>query len=106
LGEQREAVFAATIPERVGSFKEFCRLLGRRQITEFNYRYADPDRAHIFVGVQVATRAEAKQVLASLEAAGVRVLDLTTNEMAKLHVRHLVGGHAPQVANEGVNILG
>lgn len=102
LGEQREAVFAATIPERVGSFKEFCRLLGRRQITEFNYRYADPDRAHIFVGVQVATRAEAKQVLASLEAAGVRVLDLTTNEMAKLHVRHLVGGHAPQVANERI----
>ncbi len=100
LGEQREAVFAATIPERVGSFKEFCRLLGRRQVTEFNYRYSDADCAHVFVGIQVASRAEARQALESLEAAGVRVLDLTNNEMAKLHVRHLVGGHAPHVANE------
>ncbi|MCX6625028.1 MAG: threonine ammonia-lyase, biosynthetic [Acidobacteria bacterium] len=100
LGEQREAVFAATIPERVGSFKEFCRLLGRRQVTEFNYRYSDPDNAHVFVGVQVANRAETRQVLDSLEAAGVHVLDLTNNEMAKLHVRHLVGGHAPLVAHE------
>ena len=100
LGEQREAVFAATIPERVGSFKEFCRLLGRRQVTEFNYRYSDADCAHVFVGIQVASRAEARQALESLEAAGVRVLGLPNNEMAKLHVRHLVGGHAPHVANE------
>jgi threonine dehydratase len=100
LGEQREAVFAATIPERRGSFQQFCRLLGPRQVTEFNYRYADPDEAHVFVGVQVASRIEADAVRESLERAGVRVLDLSGDEVAKLHIRHLVGGRAPQVHHE------
>ncbi len=99
LGEQREAVFAATIPERVGSFKEFCRLLGPRQVTEFNYRFGGGAEAHVFVGVQVASRAEADALLASLEGAGIRVLDLSHDETAKLHIRHLVGGRA-QARNE------
>jgi threonine dehydratase len=100
LGEQREAVFAATIPERVGSFKAFCRMLGPRQVTEFNYRYSDETEAHVFVGVQVASRAEAETLAGSLRREGIRVLDLTNNEVAKLHIRHLVGGRAPQVRNE------
>ncbi len=99
LGEQREAVFAATIPERPGSFKTFCRLLGQRNITEFNYRVDDPEEAHVFVGVEVRDRLETESLLASLERAGLPSLDLTANEMAKLHVRHLVGGRA-QVTDE------
>jgi threonine dehydratase len=94
LGEAREAVFAATIPERPGSFKEFCRLLGRSNITEFNYRFADPAEAHVFVGLSVRDRAEKDKLLRSIERAGIRTLDLTDNELAKLHVRHLVGGPA------------
>ncbi len=94
LGEQREAVFAATIPERPGSFKAFCRLVGTRSITEFNYRYDDANEAHVFVGVEVQNGAETARLLASLEKHGIRTLDLTDNEMAKLHVRHLVGGRA------------
>ena len=95
LGEQREAVFAATIPERPGSFKAFCRLVGRRNITEFNYRYDDPAEAHVFVGVEVRDQAEADRLLAALERSGIPTLDLSNNELAKLHVRHLVGGRAP-----------
>jgi threonine dehydratase len=94
LGEQREAVFAATIPERPGSFREFCRLIGRRNITEFNYRYDDPEVAHVFAGLEIRDRAEASQLIATFERNGIPVLDLTDNEMAKLHVRHLVGGRA------------
>ena len=72
LGEQREAVFAVTIPERPGSFREFCRLLGQRNITEFNYRYADPTEAHVFVGIEVARpRARRTSCCASLERAGI-----------------------------------
>jgi threonine dehydratase len=100
LGEQREAVFAATIPERPGSFKQFCRLIGKRNVTEFNYRYADPPDAHVFVGVEVRDRGEIQRLLATLERHGIRALDLSENEMAKLHVRHLVGGRAPQAENE------
>ena len=101
LGEQREAVFAATIPERPGSFKAFCRLLGQRNITEFNYRYADPSEAHVFVGVEVRDRAEKDALLRGARArTGSATLDLTDNEMAKLHVRHLVGGRARRAANE------
>jgi len=94
LGEAREAVFAATIPERPGSFKSFCRLLGRRNITEFNYRIADPSDAHVFVGITVRDHAEKDALLRKVEKAGIRTLDLTDNELAKLHVRHLVGGPA------------
>ncbi len=100
LGEQREAVFAATIPERPGSFKTFCTLIGKRSVTEFNYRYADASEAHVFVGVDVRDRAERDRLLASLERHGIATLDLTDNEMAKLHVRHLVGGRAPHVEHE------
>jgi threonine dehydratase len=100
LGEQREAVFAATIPERPGSFRRFIRLIGARNVTEFNYRYDDPDEAHVFVGLEVGDRAETDRILAALERAGIRTLDLTDNEMAKLHVRHLVGGHASRASDE------
>jgi threonine dehydratase len=100
LGERREAVFAATIPERPGSFKAFCRLIGARQVTEFIYRYDDPARAHVFVGVEVRGDAEKEEILATLEAHSIPTLDLTDNEMAKLHVRHLVGGRAAGVADE------
>ncbi|MBI4913440.1 MAG: threonine ammonia-lyase, biosynthetic [Acidobacteria bacterium] len=102
LGEQREAVFAVTIPERPGSFRAFCELIGARSITEFNYRYADPAQAHIFVGLQVADRREFQDLLGRLETAGLRPRDFSGNEMAKLHVRHMVGGHAPGLAHERV----
>ena len=100
LGERREAVLAVTIPETPGSFKQFCALLGARSITEFNYRYADAREAHIFVGVQVPDRDEVASLLADLAQHDLPVLDLSENEMAKLHIRHLVGGRAPQVENE------
>jgi len=100
LGERREAVLAVSIPEKPGSFKKFCALLGARSITEFNYRFDDPKIAHVFVGVQVHSRQEAERLVDSLKRHDIPVLDLTDNEMAKLHVRHLVGGHAPQAVNE------
>jgi threonine dehydratase len=94
LGERREAVFAATIPERPGSFKTFCRLIGRRSITEFNYRFDDPTDAHVFVGLEVHDHEETRRLLAELARHRIPTLDLSDNEMAKLHVRHLVGGRA------------
>ena len=100
LGEAREAIFAVSIPERPGSFREFCALLGNRNVTEFNYRYANAATAHIFVGVEVAGRQEARKLLAAFRRAKIEAFDLTDNEMAKLHVRHLVGGHAPSAKNE------
>ena len=99
LGEAREALFAVTIAERPGSFLAFCQSLGRRAITEFNYRYADAKAAHIFVGVRLDRPADRAAVLAQLQAE-YPVVDLTENEMAKLHVRHMVGGHAPGLADE------
>ena len=100
LGEEREAVIAVTIPERPGSFREFCKLLGKRQITEFNYRYSDARIAHIFVGIEVANRRETEHLLGELKQRRIEAHDLTDNELAKLHVRHLVGGHAPSADNE------
>jgi threonine dehydratase len=100
LGEKREAVFAATIPERPGSYREFCSLLGTRQVTEFVYRFDEPPDAHVFVGVEVKNTAEKDRLFASLERHGIRTLDLSDNEMAKLHLRHLVGGRAPRAENE------
>jgi threonine dehydratase len=100
IGEQREGLLAVTIPETPGSFKTFCSLLGARSITEFNYRYADPKAAHVFVGVQVQNRSEVEKLVTLLQSKGIKALDLTDNEMAKLHVRHLVGGHAPQAKDE------
>jgi threonine dehydratase len=100
LGEEREAVLAVTIPEHPGSFREFCRLLGKRSVTEFNYRYADPRVAHLFVGIEVANRRETDALLSELRRRRIEAFDLSDNEMAKLHVRHLVGGHAPSARNE------
>ncbi|MBY6190142.1 threonine ammonia-lyase, biosynthetic [Microbulbifer agarilyticus] len=102
IGEKREAVLAVTIPEKAGSYLQFCRDLGDRSITEFNYRYANSGEAHIFVGIQVSTDADRAQLVANLEKSGYQVTDLTDNEMAKLHIRHLVGGRAPGVSNEVV----
>jgi threonine dehydratase len=93
-------VLAVTIPERPGSFRQFCRLLGKRSVTEFNYRYADASAAHLFVGVEVADRREKDRLLADLKRHRINALDLSDNEMAKLHVRHLVGGHAPLARDE------
>jgi threonine dehydratase len=100
VGEKREAVLAVSIPEKPGSFKKFCDLVGRRSITEFNYRYADPAQAQVFVGVQVQSRAESVRLVDSLKHHGLPTLDLTDDEMGKLHIRHMVGGHAPQVNTE------
>jgi threonine dehydratase len=100
LGEHRESLLAVTIPERPGSFKAFCRLLGHRNVTEFNYRYADPAKARVFVGLQVKNNLETAALSAKLKKAGLPAVDLSLNEMAKLHIRHLVGGHAPQVTHE------
>lgn len=100
LGEQREAIIAVTIPERAGSFRTFCSLLGNRNITEFNYRYADVQRAHVFVGIQTQSAEDAPYLIATLEQSGLKAVNLSDNEMAKLHVRHLVGGRVP--AQNGV----
>jgi threonine dehydratase len=101
IGAQREALFAVEIPEQPGSFLRFCRLLGRRGVTEFNYRYDDPKSARIFVGIALHEgRREKEQLLQTFAADGYRVLDMSDNEMAKLHVRYMVGGHARGLANE------
>jgi threonine dehydratase len=101
LGERREALFAVTIPERPGSFLEFCRLIGKRSVTEFNYRYADPQRAHVFAGVELRQGIEEKEYLiAQLRRKGYSVIDLSDNEMAKLHVRYMVGGRANGAQDE------
>lgn len=100
LGEKREAVLAVTIPETPGSFKAFCRLLGARNITEFNYRFADPKAAHVFVGLSVQGGDEGAQVVRLLQQHGLAAVDLTDNEMAKLHIRHLVGGRSPDAKHE------
>ncbi|MFN9528619.1 MAG: threonine ammonia-lyase, biosynthetic [Pseudomonadaceae bacterium] len=103
LGEKREAIIAVTIPEQPGSFKAFCEAVGKRQITEFNYRYHTDREAHIFVGVQTHPENDPRQALVEgLRAQGFPVLDLTDNELAKLHIRHMVGGHAAGVGNEMV----
>ena len=102
LGERREAIIAVNIPEAPGSFKRFCHLIGQRNITEFNYRYADPADAQVFVGVQIRQRAEVSTLLHTLAEGGLAGVDLTDNELAKLHVRHLVGGHAPSLRDERV----
>lgn len=100
IGEKREAILAVTIPETPGSFRKFCSLIGNRNITEFNYRYADSKEAQVFVGVQVRDPSETGKLVASLKKHKLQALDLTDNEMAKLHLRHLVGGHAPGAKDE------
>jgi len=101
FGGEREALLAVVIPEQPGSFLHFCEVLGRRSVTEFNYRYAGPDSAQVFAGLALAQgRAEKQAVVASLRAAGYTVTDMTDDEMAKLHVRYMVGGHARGLAHE------
>ena len=95
VGEAREALLAVTIPERPGGFREFCAAIGRRVVTEFNYRLSSRDQAHIFVGVATESRTDGAALAALLTSRGYDTVDLTDNEMAKLHVRHMVGGHAP-----------
>ncbi|MEM9622517.1 MAG: threonine ammonia-lyase, biosynthetic [Pseudomonadota bacterium] len=92
VGEYREAVLAVTIPEEQGSFLKFCRALGKRGISEFNYRFASADSAHIYVGLQVATPEDRQAVVSELRDKGYQVVDMTENEAANLHVRHMVGG--------------
>src|SRR5262245_21484365 len=100
LGEAREAIVAVTIPERPGAFREFCARLGPRVVTEFNYRLGNRDQAHIFVGISTSSREDARELVRSLNDAGYDTRDLSENEMAKLHVRHMVGGRARDVRHE------
>jgi threonine dehydratase len=95
LGEKREAIFAVTIPEERGSFLKFCQCIGRHNLTEFNYRIADEKEAHIFVGIQIQNRADADTIAANFEKHGFRTIDLSDDELAKLHLRHMVGGRSP-----------
>jgi threonine dehydratase len=101
LGAQREALFAVEIPEQPGSFLRFCELLGRRSVTEFNYRFGDSARAQIFVGLALSQgKAERDGLMSTIAAAGFAVRDMTDNEMAKLHVRYMVGGQARDLTDE------
>jgi threonine dehydratase len=100
LGESREALFAVTIPERAGAFRQFCAAIGRRVITEFNYRLNERDHADIFVGLSVRNREDANSIKAELVRQGYETADLSDNELAKLHVRYMVGGHARGVKRE------
>jgi threonine dehydratase len=107
LGEHREAVLAVTIPERPGSFRRFCRSLEAKNITEFNYRIADvrdkpveQRSAHVFVGIETGGRAHTARIVGSLRRKGLKTLDLSDNDMAKTHLRHMVGGRAPFARNE------
>lgn len=103
LGERREAIFAVTIPEQPGSFLQFCDTLGKRSITEFNYRYAAADAAHVFVGIQTGGgMSEVAAVTDKLQQKGYAVTNLTDNEMAKLHIRHMVGGRGHCSDGNGV----
>ncbi len=101
LGERRECLFAVTIPEQPGSFLKFCRILGARGITEFNYRYADKSDAHIFVGIKVEdSEKEKPELLKIMNADGYAAMDISDNEMAILHLRHMVGGHCAELQDE------
>ncbi|MEO0314923.1 MAG: threonine ammonia-lyase, biosynthetic [Pseudomonadota bacterium] len=100
VGEAREAVFAVTIPEERGSFRRFCQLIGPRAVTEFNYRISDEREAHVFVGLQVANRDEPERISKQFRKNGFKTIDLTQDELAKQHIRHLVGGKSTLAHNE------
>jgi threonine dehydratase len=100
VGEEREALFAVTIPEARGSFKRFCELIGPRAVTEFNYRISDADVAHVFVGLATANREESGKLARSFRKHGFETVDLTDDELAKQHVRHMVGGHSELARDE------
>ena len=106
VGEHREILLAVTIPEQPGSFLAFCQLLGKRSITEFNYRYFNSTSAHIFVGISSSGELEDKQqIISKLEQKGFAVTDMTQNELAKEHIRYMVGGHVPRELNEVIYSL-
>ncbi len=100
VGEAREALFAVTFPEERGSFRRFCELIGPRNVTEFNYRINDAEKAHVFVGVQIAEREEPSKIAKGFEKHGFQTLDLTHDELAKGHLRHLIGGKSELAQNE------
>ena len=100
VGEAHEAIFAVTIPEERGSFRRFCQLVGARAVTEFNYRISDQKKAHVFVGLQVASRDEPSTISKQFEKQGFHTIDLTQDELAKVHIRHLVGGKSALADNE------
>lgn len=101
LGENTECIIAVTIPEEPGSFRKFCHSIGQRSITEFNYRYSDKTKAHVFAGIKLHESADEKQKLIErIQNHGYEVLDLSDNELAKSHVRYMVGGHAQTADNE------
>ncbi|MEO7009566.1 MAG: threonine ammonia-lyase, biosynthetic, partial [Caldimonas sp.] len=100
VGEEREAIYAVTIPEERGSFKRFCALLGPRAVTEFNYRISDAKVAHVFVGIATIDRGESHRLLAGFRRQGFAALDLTDDELAKQHVRHMVGGRSALAEDE------
>ncbi|MCH9696592.1 MAG: threonine ammonia-lyase, biosynthetic [Gammaproteobacteria bacterium] len=103
LGEHKEALLAVTLPEKPGSFLDFCQLLGKHNITEFNYRYFDPDNASVFVGVSISDHInERRELVAQFNEAGLSALDMTDNELAKEHIRYMVGGHMPSSSNERI----
>jgi len=101
LGEQREGLIAVTIPEKPGSFRKFCKTIGKRGITEFNYRYADQKEAHVFAGIQLSDGlAEMQELVVKLGKANYPVVCMSENEVAKMHVRYMVGGHGNSIENE------
>lgn len=103
LGEHREALFAVEIPEQKGSFLQFCEVIGKRNVTEFNYRFQNSARAHVFVGLELRHGNNEKQeIAASFATAGYTFLDLSEDELAKAHLRHMVGGAAPGIENERI----
>jgi threonine dehydratase len=102
LGEAREALFGVTIPERPGAFREFCATIGRRVVTEFNYRLSGRDCAHIFVGIATRSKQDASELTTALNTGGYPTANLTDNELAKLHVRHMVGGRSGEAQHERV----
>ena len=107
VGEEREALFAVTIPEERGSFKRFCEVVGKlpggpRNVTEFNYRISHENKAHVFVGLTTAARGESEKIARNFEKQGFEALDLTFDDMAKEHLRHMVGGHSPLAQEEQI----
>tara|TARA_B100001123_G_scaffold96543_1_gene111136 strand:- start:2862 stop:4397 length:1536 start_codon:yes stop_codon:yes gene_type:complete len=99
-GEHREVLFGITIPEKKGSFRRLCKVLGKRPITEFNYRYQNPQKAEVFMGLKISEDSQRSKVLSNLNESGYVVEDMTGNEMAKLHLRHMVGGGRPEINSE------
>jgi len=100
FGERREAIFAVTIPEERGSFRKFCNCIGKHNLSEFNYRIAEENQAHIFVGVQIQNRVDAENIAATFQENGFATIDLTDDELAKMHLRHMVGGRSSLADNE------